>query len=76
MQVVVDTVEIFETYGIETQVIAASIRHPLHITQAALVGADIATVPYDVLMKALKHPLTDIGVERFMADWKSIAASS
>jgi len=76
MKVVVDTVEIFERYGIETQVIAASLRHPLHITQCALAGADIATVPYDVLMKALKHPLTDIGVERFLADWKSVAANT
>ncbi|MGQ9492436.1 MAG: transaldolase family protein [Anaerolineae bacterium] len=72
MQVVSDIVQIFETYGIDTQVIAASIRHPLHITQAALAGADIATVPYDVLMKALKHPLTDIGVERFLADWAKV----
>ncbi len=73
MQVVADIVEFFETYGMDTQVIAASIRHPLHITQAAVAGADIATVPYDVLMKALKHPLTDIGVERFLADWKKVA---
>ncbi|MBC7260961.1 MAG: fructose-6-phosphate aldolase, partial [Chloroflexi bacterium] len=65
----------FETYGIDTQVIAASIRHPLHITQAALAGADITTVPYDVLMKALKHPLTDIGVERFLADWAKVKGS-
>jgi len=72
MQVVADIVTIFENYGIEAQVIAASIRHPLHITQAALVGADIATVPYAVLMKALKHPLTDIGVERFLADWAKV----
>jgi transaldolase len=73
MDVVADTVEIFQTYEIETQVIAASIRHPLHITQAALAGADIATVPFDVLMKALKHPLTDIGVQRFLADWAKAA---
>ncbi|MGC8880476.1 MAG: transaldolase family protein [Anaerolineae bacterium] len=75
MQVVADIVQIFEAYGIDTQVIAASIRHPLHITQAALAGADIATVPYDVLMKALKHPLTDIGVERFLADWAKVKGS-
>jgi transaldolase len=75
MQVVADIVAIFETYGIASEVIAASIRHPLHITQAALVGADIATVPYDVLMKALKHPLTDIGVDRFLADWNKVANS-
>jgi len=72
MQVVSDTAEIFGNYGIETQIIAASIRHPLHITQAALAGADIATVPYDVLMKALRHPLTDIGVQRFLADWAKV----
>jgi len=72
MEVVADTAEIFSNYGIETQIIAASIRHPLHITQAALAGADIATVPYDVLMKALKHPLTDIGIERFLADWARV----
>jgi len=72
MEVVADTVEIFERYGIDTQVIAASIRHPLHITQAALLGADIATISYAVLMKALKHPLTDIGVERFLADWAKV----
>ena len=63
MQVVSDTAEIFGTYEIETQIIAASIRHLLHITQAALAGADIATVPYSVLMKALRHPLTEAGVE-------------
>jgi len=73
MQVLADIVQVFDTYGIEAQVIAASIRHPLHITQAALVGADIATVPYAVLMKALKHPLTDIGVERFLADWAKVS---
>lgn len=75
MQVVADIVKIFDNYGIETQVIAASIRHPLHITQAAMAGADIATAPYDVLMKALRHPLTDIGVERFLADWAKVAGS-
>jgi transaldolase len=69
MGVVADTVEIFETYGLDAQIIAASIRHPMHITEAALLGADIATVPHAVLMKALEHPLTDVGVERFMADW-------
>ncbi len=72
MQVVADTVEIFETYGLDAQIIAASIRHPMHITEAALLGADIATVPYDVLMKAIKHPLTDVGVERFLADWAKV----
>jgi transaldolase len=71
MQLVADLAELFFSYEINTRIIAASIRHPLHITQAAQAGADIATVPYDVLTKALKHPLTDLGVERFMADWQS-----
>lgn len=73
MQVVTNIASIFDNYGIDTEIIAASIRHPLHITQAALAGADIATVPYDVLMKALKHPLTDIGVERFLSDWAKVS---
>jgi transaldolase len=72
MQVVADIVEIFETYGFDTRVIAASIRHPMHIVEAALLGADIATVPYAVLMKAIKHPLTDVGIERFLADWEKV----
>ena len=72
MQVVADTVEIFETYGLNAEIIAASIRHPMHITEAALLGADIATVPHAVLMKAIKHPLTDVGVERFLADWAKV----
>lgn len=70
MEIVETIAEIFETYGIETEIIAASIRHPLHITQAALAGADIATVPFAVLSQAIKHPLTDVGVQRFLADWE------
>jgi transaldolase len=73
MEVVADTAEIFETYGLDAQIIAASIRHPMHIVEAALLGADIATVPYDVLMKAIKHPLTDVGIERFLADWRKVS---
>ena len=72
MAVVAELVEVYQRYEIATRVIAASIRHPLHITEAAMAGADIATIPYDVLMKALQHPLTDIGVERFLADWKKV----
>ncbi|MBU0495770.1 MAG: fructose-6-phosphate aldolase [Chloroflexi bacterium] len=69
MQVVVETAEIFERHDLDTQIIAASIRHPLHVTQAALAGAHIATVPYKVLMQMIQHPLTDRGIERFLADW-------
>lgn len=70
MEIVETIAEIFDTYGIETEIIAASIRHPLHMTQAALVGADIATVPFSVLAQAIKHPLTDVGVQKFLADWE------
>jgi len=70
MQLVQETVEILRNYGFSTQVLAASIRHPLHIVQAAKAGAHIATVPYKVLIQALKHPLTDIGLERFLSDWQ------
>jgi len=67
-----DIVTIFETYGIDTQIISAALRHPMHITQSALAGADIATVSYEVLMKSLRHPLTDVGLERFLADWAKV----
>ncbi|HUT68086.1 MAG TPA: fructose-6-phosphate aldolase [Dehalococcoidales bacterium] len=74
MQVVDDVKYILKNYPeLDTQVIAASIRHPLHCTQAALIGADIATVPYNVLMQMIQHPLTDTGIKRFLADWKSVA---
>jgi len=72
MDVVAETVEIFEKHKMQTQVIAASIRHPLHVIEAARCGSHIATVPYDVLMKMIKHPLTDIGIERFIEDWKKV----
>ncbi len=73
MQVVEDTVKIFEHYRLPSQVIAASIRHPLHCVAAAKAGAHIATVPYNVLMLMLQHPLTDVGISRFLADWKRVA---
>ena len=62
--------DIFAIHGIETEIIAASVRTPLHIIQCAKAGAHIATVPFKVLMQAMKHPLTDAGLEKFMADWK------
>lgn len=65
-----DTAEIFAIHGIETEIIAASIRHPLHVTQAALAGAHIATVPAKVLKSLLQHPLTDAGIKRFLEDWQ------
>ncbi len=73
MQVVKDIVDVFNHYQLPTQVIAASIRHPQHCVTAAKAGAHIATVPYNVLMQMIRHPLTDIGVTRFLADWQSVS---
>ncbi len=64
--------EIYEVQGYETQVLAASLRHPMHVVDAALAGADIATMPYEVFAKLVKHPLTDIGLEKFAADWAGL----
>lgn len=72
MQLVSEIVEVFDCYELPSQVIAASIRHPLHVIVAAQAGAHIATVPYTVLMQMIKHPLTDIGISRFAEDWRSI----
>jgi transaldolase len=72
MQVVRDIVEIFEIYGTETQVITASVRHTMHVLEAAKAGSDIATVPTAVLDAMFRHPLTDAGIERFLADWKKV----
>jgi transaldolase len=73
MEILADIMEIFEYYDLDSLVIAASIRHPLHVTQAALAGAHIATVPYPVLLQMIQHPLTDVGIERFLADWKKVS---
>lgn len=72
MEVVAEAVEIFHRYALSTQVIAASLRHPLHIIAAAKAGAHIATVPYNVLMQMIRHPLTDIGITRFAEDWRKV----
>jgi transaldolase len=72
MELVRDAVEIFRNYGIETEVLAASIRHPVHVTQAALAGADVATMPFKILQMLVKHPLTDKGIEAFLADWEKV----
>lgn len=70
MELIRQMVIVFDNYGFETEVLAASIRHPVHITDAALAGADIATMPYKVFKQLIHHPLTDAGQEKFMADWK------
>lgn len=72
MNIISDIKTIYNNYGFETEIIVASIRHPIHVLEAALIGADIATIPYDVFEKLVKHPLTDIGIERFLADWQKV----
>ncbi|MBA7695483.1 Transaldolase [subsurface metagenome] len=73
MMIVKDMVDVFRHYQLPTQVIAASIRHPEHMLAAAKAGAPIATIPYKVLMQMIQHPLTDIGITRFLADWQSLS---
>lgn len=73
MDLVAEIMDIFDNYDFGTEIIVASVRHPIHVTQAARMGADIATIPYDVLKKMFKHPLTDIGIERFQKDWEKVA---
>jgi len=73
MELVKDIVDVFNTYNFSTKVIAASIRHPQHCVAAAKAGAHIATVPYKVLMQMIHHPLTDIGIDRFLSDWKRVS---
>ncbi|MGH7424484.1 MAG: transaldolase family protein, partial [Candidatus Methylomirabilales bacterium] len=72
MDVVRDLVAIYKTYNLPAQVLAASIRHPRHVVEAALVGAHVVTVPPPVLEQLVKHPLTDVGLERFLADWQKV----
>jgi len=72
MVLIDEIVQIFDLYGLETEIISASIRHPLHVTKSALAGADIATVPYKVLLQMIKHPLTDLGIEKFLSDWEKV----
>lgn len=72
LELVEQIVTIFNQYGFETEVIVASVRHPVHVVEAALMGADIVTVPYAVMEKLLRHPLTDIGLEKFLQDWAKV----
>ncbi len=72
MELVEQIVTIFENYQFESEVIVSSIRHPVHVLEAALIGADVATVPFKVIEQLVRHPLTDIGIERFLSDWKKI----
>jgi len=72
MELVGQIVTIFDNYGFDSEVIVSSIRHPIHVLEAALMGADVATIPYKVIEQLVKHPLTDIGIERFLADWEKV----
>ncbi len=72
MALIEEIVEIFENYQFKTEVIVASVRHPRHVIEAARIGADIATVPFAVMQKLVRHPLTDAGIERFLADWRKV----
>jgi transaldolase len=70
MGLISDIVTIYQNYGFDTEVLVASVRHPMHVVEAALIGADVITMPYGVIEKLIKHPLTDIGLEKFIADYK------
>ncbi|SCG81819.1 transaldolase [Proteiniborus sp. DW1] len=73
MNLIEDIVDIFDLHGINTEIISASIRHPMHVIQSAKAGAHIATVPYKVFQAMLNHPLTDIGIEKFLKDWEGVS---
>jgi transaldolase len=75
MELIDEIVSIYQNYDFETKVLVASVRHPIHIVQSAQLGADVATMPFKVLEQLFKHPLTDIGLERFLADWKKTGKS-
>jgi transaldolase len=72
MYVLKEICEIYEMQGYDTLVLASSLRHPMHVIEAAKAGADVATMPFDVFTKLVKHPLTDIGLEKFLSDWKKL----
>ena len=72
MDLVEQIITIYDNYGFDTEIIVASIRNPTHVVDAALMGADIATIPYKVIQQLIRHPLTDIGLEKFLADWKKM----
>ena len=75
MDLIGQILTIYDNYSFETQVLVASIRHPMHVVESAMMGADIATMPFNVFTQLIKHPLTDIGLERFLADWKKLQSA-
>lgn len=72
MNIIEDIIAIYTNYGFETEIIVASVRHPMHVLEAAVLGADIATIPFGVIKQLVNHPLTDIGVERFLKDYEGL----
>jgi transaldolase len=72
MQLISEIVEIYDNYGFDTEVLVASVRHPMHVHQAARMGAHVATCPLSVLLQLCKHPLTDVGLAKFLADWEKV----
>ena len=72
MDIVGQIVTIYDNYDFSTEVIVASVRNPLHVVEAALLGADVSTIPFNVIKQLVKHPLTDIGIEKFLSDWKKV----
>ncbi len=72
MQIIKDLVGIYKIYNFKTEIIVASVRHPLHVIESAKIGAHVATIPFSVIEKMFKHPLTDIGLEKFLKDWKMV----
>lgn len=72
MELIEQIVQIYDNYGFDTQVLVASVRHPIHVVQAALIGADVVTVPFKVIEQFVQHPLTDVGIKKFLADWEKV----
>ena len=72
MQLIADIVQIYRNYDFQPKVLVASVRHPIHVLEAAKLGADVATIPYSVIEQLAKHPLTDIGLKKFLADWEKV----
>ncbi len=75
MQLIEQIIQIYDNYGFETEVLVASVRHPMHVVQAALMGADVATIPFSVIDKLFNHPLTTKGLDKFLSDWKKLEES-
>ncbi len=75
MEVISDIMQIKDNYGFDSEIIVASIRHPIHVLESALMGADVATIPFKVIAQLSSHPLTDIGIQKFLADWDKVPAT-